>query len=261
MHFNKIERVEYENNILFEVIFQARFPEIMKISNEEPSVFQDMIRKEGFPESPNQVSNVPVNLTEEIKRLITKEKEFEFLSENKDWKVSLSSKFIAVSCMGTYLNFIDFKEKIAKVLKIFCEVYSPSYFTRVGVRYQNIANSTLFSTTTNVREFIPVYVAPELKESIASDIKSFEKSMLLEDNNIKANVRHSLTQATGKLHNKQFNDEDSYIIDIDCYTDEKVRGEADVIKLCEDFKAIEWNIFQWSITNKLREQMEPKARG
>jgi hypothetical protein len=34
MHFEKFDRVEYKHNILFEVLFQARFPEIMKISQE-----------------------------------------------------------------------------------------------------------------------------------------------------------------------------------------------------------------------------------
>ena len=43
MHFKKFERVEYEKNILFEVVFQARFPEIMKISHEQPVDFQDII--------------------------------------------------------------------------------------------------------------------------------------------------------------------------------------------------------------------------
>ena len=36
MHFEEFERVEYKQNILFEVVFQARFPDIMKISQEDP---------------------------------------------------------------------------------------------------------------------------------------------------------------------------------------------------------------------------------
>ena len=51
MRFEEAKRVEYKHNILFNVVFQARFPEIMKIPHEEPAAFQDILRKAGYPET------------------------------------------------------------------------------------------------------------------------------------------------------------------------------------------------------------------
>ncbi len=38
MHFENYEPVQYKHNILFNVVFQARFPEIMRIEHEPPNV-------------------------------------------------------------------------------------------------------------------------------------------------------------------------------------------------------------------------------
>ena len=63
MRFKEIDRVVYKHNILFEVIFQARFPEILKIAQGIPVEFQDIVRKEGYLEPVSDVtvfsSNMP----------------------------------------------------------------------------------------------------------------------------------------------------------------------------------------------------------
>lgn len=60
MNFQERERVEYEHNILFEVVFQASFPEIMKISQEAPGAFQDIVRKKGYPEFSSEIPLLPL---------------------------------------------------------------------------------------------------------------------------------------------------------------------------------------------------------
>ena len=47
----------------------------------------------------------------------------------------------------------------------------------------------------------------------------------------------------------------SYLIDIDCYAENKTRGISDVLTRCDTFKQHIWNIFQWSITDEFRTAM------
>lgn len=70
MKFKHCDRVEYNKNVLFEVVFQARYPEIMRISAEEPADFQDIVRQEGYPESELSVgvTNLPPEMPTELKR-------------------------------------------------------------------------------------------------------------------------------------------------------------------------------------------------
>jgi uncharacterized protein (TIGR04255 family) len=258
MHFKQSDRVEYKNNLLFEVVFQARFPEILKISREDPAVFQEIIRKDGYPELGSNISDLPHDIPDDLKRLISGSKEFFFLSEEKDWQVSLTKNFIALTCIGNYSNYTDFKDRLKKVLTIFNDVYEPSYFSRIGLRYRNIVNDTMLSLKDNsVRNYIPEYIFPELKDDINVDVKALQKTVQLDDEDIKVNVVHALVMASGKFGREQINSKESYIIDIDCFCESKIKGVENVLAKCDEFKRNEWNIFQWSITEDLREAMGP----
>lgn len=259
MNFKEFPREEYKENILFEVIFQARFPEIMKISREEPVDFQEKIRKH-YPESGLNIPSLPKDMPEEIKKLITSDKEFFFFSEEKDWQISLAKNFIALSCKGKYLNYADFRARLEEILKIFNTVYEPSYFTRIGLRYRNIVNDELLISLNgrNIRKLIPDKIFPELKEENSENTKSLEKTIHLDDGNIKINATYALATVSGEFGQKQINNKESYIIDIDCFIEEKTKGVKNVLTKCDEFKENEWNIFQWSITDDLRRAMGKK---
>lgn len=261
MHFDKFERVEYEKNILFEVVFQARFPEIMKISSEEPVDFQDIIRKEGYPESGSNISNLPQDIPAEIKKMISGDKEFFFFSEDKDWQVSLAKNFIALTCKGKYLNYPDFKERLKKVLETFSKVYEPAYFSRIGLRYRNIVNDSLIPLNgKTTRDCIPDYIFPELRLPIAIDAKALEKVSQFDDNEIKVNVSHALVKVSGKFGQEQISNKESYLVDIDCFCEKKIQEIDNALTKCDEFKNNEWDIFQWSITDELRNAMVEKKR-
>jgi len=256
MKFKHVERVEYENNILFEVVFQARFPEIMRISGEEPVAFQDIIRKKGYPESGTNIPNLPQDIPDDIKRLISSDKSYLFSSEDNNWQISLTKNFIALTCRGEYLNFTDFHDRLKVVLETFTDVYEPSYFSRTGLRYRNNANRvSLPLYVGNIRDLIPEYIFPELKEHIATETVSIEKKALFDDGNIKVNVNHTLAVLSGQFGKNQITDQESYIIDIDCFSETNTHGVKNVLTKCKAFKDLEWNIFQWSVNNQLRESM------
>ena len=257
MHFPEIERVEYKHNILFEVVFQARFPDIMKISQEDPVEFQDIVRKEGYPEFELEVPLVLQGIPKELESAISTDKVFRFSSKERGWQISLGKNFVALACTTNYINYEGFKERIQKVLELLHKIYEPSYFTRIGLRYRDIANKTFLPhITTDIKDFIPEYIFPELSIRETTDIKSLQKVSRFDDGDVNANVIHFLSEVSGKFGKHQLDNEKSYIIDIDCFVDEtKIEGINHVLTRCNSFKRIIWNIFQWSITDKLRESM------
>ena len=260
MRFEKFERVEYKHNILFEVLFQARFPEIMKISQETPAEFQDIVRKEGYPELVSDVPVLPSDMPRELEGVVSTAKVFHFLSEEKDWKISLSKDFVALTCSGNYRNYVDFREKLANVLQTFSKIYEPSYFTRIGLRHKNVANRvSLPHAKQAVEAFIPEHIFPELATPIVIDIETLRKISQFNDGNIKANVVHVLSKISGRFRKKQFANERSYVIDVDCFSENRIGGINDVLAGCDIFKRLSWNIFQWSITDNLRDAMESKS--
>lgn len=262
MKFPEHPRTEYQKNILFEVIFQARFPQIMKISNEQPVNFQDQIRKKGFPETRTKKEKdlLPPDLPEQMRRAVVLglgDDEYMFFSEDGKWQITLTKDFIALQCTD-YKNYAEFEERLKTALKVFWNEYEPNYFNRIGLRYRNLANKKILGTDKDTWEFVPEHVAPELQGSIKDEIEGIEKKLLLKDENSAVNVLYVYGELSGKFGSHNLNDEKSYIIDIDCYTTEKIREVDDAISTSRTFNQGNIrNIFQWSITDALRESMAP----
>ena len=256
MHFENHEPIQYKQNILFRVIFQARFPEIMKIQHEAPIAFQDAIRKEGYIEIEH---SIPANLPGIIpNQVLDTGKQFHFLTEHKDWEVTLGQGFIALNCHGNYMNYNEFKEKLETVLRIFDNIYQPSYFTRIGLMYRNMANRAILHNLqeVSVKSFIPEYIFPLLVTPMANDVSKLQTISQFDDKEIKANVTHTFSPVSGNFGQRRITNEESYLIDIDCFYDRNIGEIDEVLAKCDLFKRHERNIFEWSITNTLRDAME-----
>ena len=255
MHFENYEPVEYKHNILFNVVFQARFPEIMRIQHEPPIAFQDIIRKEGYPEIDYILPSAPPSIMPN--QAVDISRQYHFLSEQKDWEVILGSGFISLNCHRNYKNYRDFKEQLKKVLTTFYRIYTPPYFTRIGLMYRNMANRAFLShlQQVNVESFIPEHIFPVLATRMEADVLNLQTVSQFDDKEIKATVTHTLLQVSGMFGQRQVTNEKSYIIDIDCFYERNVGGINEIFTKCDLFKELERNIFEWSITDTLREAM------
>lgn len=257
MKLKSWERTGYKKNTLFEVIFQARFPKILKIIDERPASFQEKIRKNGFPETKLKKVSAPPDFPEQLRKELIGEDEYMFFSEEGEWQVTLTKDFIALKCTD-YKNYTAFETHLKTMLGIFWEEYEPTYFNRIGLRYRNLANEKILGTQKDIREFVPPHIAPELQDSIRDEVKVFEKILQLKDETSIVNVRYVYGELSGKFGKYNLNDEKSYIIDIDSFTTEKIRKVNDAIATSRTFNQGNIrNIFQWSITDALRNAMEP----
>ena len=255
MHFKYYEPVEYEHNILFHVVFQARFPEIMRIQHEPPIAFQDAIRKEGYTEiNQSMLPTLPGIIPDQA---LDRGRTFHFLREEKDWEVTLGQGFVSLNCHRNYTNYSEFSEKLTKALQIFHGIYRPPYYTRIGLMYRNMANKVFLphQQQMNILSFIPEHIFPVLTTDMEKDILNLQMVSQFGDKEIKATATHTLSQISGVFGHRRVTNEQSYVIEIDCFYERNVGVINEILAKCNTFKEIERNIFEWSITNALREAM------
>jgi uncharacterized protein (TIGR04255 family) len=144
MLFPDHQRVIYGKPVLEEVICQLRFPDILRISAEEPARFQEGIRAH-YPlyEIQSQgpaMEGVPSEVAALFRRAIEKalpRNAYDFLSDDRAWKVALASNFLALSTTS-YIRWEKFREALELPFTQFCQVYEPSYLTRIGLRYRDV---------------------------------------------------------------------------------------------------------------------------
>ncbi len=260
MKLDSRKRTEYKKNILFDVIFQARFPQIIRIADEKPAKFQEQIRKRGFPETKiKKAEDFPHGIPENIRNFFVDDSEYMFFSEDGVWKITLTKDLIALNCTK-YKNYAEFEERLKTMLEIFWKEYEPNYFSRIGLRYRSLANKNILDLEIDkdIREFVPKHIAPDLRGPIKDEVQGIEKALQLNDEISTVIVRHIYGKLSGKFGNYNLNNEYSYVIDIDCFTMEKMREVKDAIATSRTFNQGNIrSVFQWSITDSLRNAMEP----
>lgn len=261
MRFGNYPRVTFGKNTIDEVICQVRFPPILKIT-EEIASFQDRIRKK-YPEM--AITAVSPEMPEQLFQLFAasgrmplKASHYTFSDETKIWKVSIDSQFLSLTC-NLYDSFEPFAERFFELVGIFNELFDPSYYQRLGLRYRNIVvQDYLRAEQYQWKDLIAKNIAPELSEDVFSDrIKLFEKKTFLEEKESKANAIYALVKGDASFRGKQYDNTAIYIIDIDCFTEEKQHDSESIQRYLSEFNLCVRDLFRHGISEKLYELMEP----
>ena len=218
--FDNGPRCILEKNPLVEVICQLRFPDILKIETAEPADFQDAIRAE-YPRYQKQVENLPPKV--ENGRPVPQGtiNNYQFISADGQWKVSLTRNFIALST-HRYDRWETFANRLDAILASFIKVYAPAFFTRVGLRYINaIDRAALEMEDVSWRELIrPGYLGLMGEEDAAEQAfaKCEQNVTVNMPGGSKANIKSGpgtlrrVENRTGKSEQKQV-----FLLDIDLY--------------------------------------------
>ena len=134
------ERCIYRKNQLAEVVCQLRFPTILSVGAREPVDFQDSIRQI-FPRYTQRQDQLPPKMVQTPGQQPRLEPQkpvvnHQFMTADGSYRINLSQNFIALTC-GKYTCWEDFARMMDRPLASFIELYQPSYFERVGLRYLN----------------------------------------------------------------------------------------------------------------------------
>lgn len=258
MNLPEFERVIYKRNPLIEVVCQLRFPPILKISHQEPVEFQDAIRFK-YPLFETTRVQLPSEISQIVQQLglpLQSDVAYNFKAEDQRWNLSLTKDFIALTT-SSYERYEQFKQRLEEVLEIFESIYKPSFYTRVGLRYQDlVVRSKLGIEDRTWAELIAKHVASELHEpNFSSSIQTIMKSLVLRAEVGQINLNHGLVNVK---ESQSENSEVAYLFDADFYTEQKIEGNGDVWNLLSQFNQSAGKLFRWSITDTLHNAMQPQ---
>ena len=258
MPFPPHKRVEYQRNPLTEVIFQARFNRLLeiesslpleyqsKIGNDYPILEQRNIFKISFQSGAPQPGATPLG---------DQSREYDFLSQDRNWKISLSSGFIALSTRK-YIHWESFRDRLNWMLNRFFEVYHPPFFTRLGLRYQNlIVRSSLDLERMSWQQLLKPQILGELfSDAIPeSDVESRQANLL-----IRLSENERLQVSHGFLMNA-VSAEVAYMIDSDfSWVGDRKADVDDAIRATNGLKDHAGRFFRWCISDQLHSAMDPK---
>jgi len=250
-------RVIYNKPALEEVICQLKFPPILSIGANEPAEFQDKIRRQ-YPHYLEKSQDIPKEIPPQLAAVISHKlqaggKEYSFITEERDWSVSLTKDFISLSSQS-YIRWEEFKKHFEEPLANFNSIYEPSFYSRIGLRYRDvIIRSKLGLADVPWSELLQKHIAGVLsEENVQDEVIHAEKTILLNlgDQVGKVRINHFLALVSET-------NEECYVIDADFYTDNQTEPNNAIEKLNE-LNSYAGRLFRWCIRDKLYVSMEPE---
>lgn len=249
----------YQKNCLIEVLCQLRFPEILSIGANLPVEFQEAIRGE-FPhfstrkEAPApKLTGTPGNMTLEKQPPVTN---YQFASADGLWRVNLTDSFISLSCRK-YTCWEDFAQHLDKPLASFIKLYSPAFFSRVGLRYVNaISRRKLELEDCLLRDLIqPCYLGVLQEEDVSE--KTVSRATTDAELAIRGGCRAKIHAGPGLVNTPNAKDpEVKFIFDMDLF----MKGNVPVNLSAGSLQTLHgqaYSIFRGAITDTLHHAMEP----
>ncbi len=251
------ERIEYATNPIIEVICQLNFPTILKIDSELPVNYQERIRDQ-YPNFQESRTKIDFSVTNN-KQSDTEEQElptvpsktlvsFSFGSEDGTRKVVLTREFLAFTTIN-YVTWTDFESWFEGPLRIFVDIYKPSFFSRIGLRYKDlIVRSKLNLSDVSWNDLLRPEIAgeiglDELKDEVVG--KSSQAVFRLADESTVV-LNHGLV--------KNLDNEYCYLIDSDTSTTERTEANDAFNKLTQ-FNKSSGNLFRRCISEVLRDAL------
>ena len=263
--FGDHQSQEYRKSLSFEIIFQARFHDILDIVSGIPTRFQSAMRDQEYPNF-----NVDMRGSNAMQDIIKRDLGevtgiyntfiFSSVDPNRPYRVTMSKNAISLDHRGSYTKGVDFKNRLMRVLDSFVDIYKCPEFTRNGLRHCNIVNRHTIKNSqlnlSNIHSFPSQSVFPELYEGKIDESIYMDRLYVLQDNNIKVNALYSVGAVSGRYGLTQIKNEPAYIIDIDCFCEANIIERKDVDNYYEVFENIYKNAFEWSITDDLRKYIQ-----
>lgn len=247
-------RVIYGKSPLTQVICQLRYPSVLKIEGGTPVEFQESIRGV-FPFFERANSGVAHQLPPELAQVFSHQitNNYIFKTEKKDAEINLAADAISLTSQS-YKQWEEFKNLLRPPLQSLRDIYKPSFFNRIGLRYVNrISRESLDLVDLPWSKLLQPQILGELS------VHAFEANV--EEAKRALRVRGSGANGSFLLQHGLAKSSDAktlvYIIDFDFYDDGKTACEnADT--LLDELHARAGRAFRWCITERLHEAMEPR---
>jgi uncharacterized protein (TIGR04255 family) len=250
------DRVIFDNNPLIEVICQLRFPKLLRLESEAPATFQERIR-DRFPELEREIVGLPSQVPEQILKAIgaaLPQGGYIFHTRDKTSKVTIGSGSISLST-SKYVTWAEFNADLEMAMSALVDIYAPSFYERVGLRYRNVIDRSKLSLEEKPwSDLLTTSVAGELTdEALCRGVDGINKTLhcrLSEDGDL-MNFQHGFVQVNDQP-------EVCYLLDFDYHLDGQVESGT-VHEIVSRLHGYSGDAFQWCITDDLRLALHPRS--
>jgi uncharacterized protein (TIGR04255 family) len=248
-------RVVYSRAPLVQVICQLRFPSLLSIESKPPVDFQEQIRSH-FPLLEKVASPVPVNLPPEVVQMIGAQGSpisYQFLTEDRASTVTLTPESVALST-SEYTRWEHFRDQLRVPLASLNGIYRPSFFSRIGLRYQNaIDRARLGLQDTPWSKLLRQEMLGELAlprfEANLEHVANRAFRVKIPDRSGSLLMRHGFGTLQGSP-------EICYMIDADFFSEQRTEV-ANATRILDHFNRMAGHAFRWYITEPLRDALGP----
>jgi uncharacterized protein (TIGR04255 family) len=192
-----------------------------------------------------------MSIPPELMQLITggNQPPHQFRSADLVWTLTLNRDFVALSTTA-YTRWSDFQERFGKPFTALREIYSPAFFTRIGLRYRDrIKRKELGLESVHWRELLKSAVVGELGDpDIGPNVEHMLREIVIKLSSDAGLVRivHGLEQAG-----------QHYVIDSDFYTEGQIDTGA-ASDVLDSFNRRAGKLFRWCIQDRLHNAMDPR---
>jgi len=262
MLFPELPRVVYAKNPLAEVICQLRFPTILRIGAGQPADFQDKIRSEyplySLQEPSFELPPLPKDLPDVVQQMLPKplgSATHKFSTTDSQRFISLSQDFLALT-ENMYVKWESFRNGMVMAETTLKEIYKPTFYSRVGLRYRDIiSRRNLGLTEAKWKDLLQPHIlaelgAPEVSDAIATiQTRSVIKIPDVPEGQVR--LIHGLVRL-------RESDEQCYMIDADFSVEQK-EGIGEPFEILDKFNRLAGRLFRWAITDRLHNAMGPRT--
>jgi uncharacterized protein (TIGR04255 family) len=275
MPFPPSPRVIFEVNPLAEVVCELRFPPSLRIAAQPPADFQERIRA-SYPILQPQ----PTRLIDQIGGFgpgaaglqITEEggavtigqgfnlgmggqPTYVFTNEAGTRTVTLSQGSLAVA-ERQYERWEVFRAEIETLMGYLNELYHPGFFTRVGLRYQDLLDRTKLGLSEVPwpdllhPEFAGLFGAGSPVSNDVVRIGSVAVLALPDPEGARVRLQHGSVDDQEDAHNQYAIDSDFFLVE----RSDSVR----VLSCLDEFHVHAGNLFRWAISGRLHQALRPQ---
>jgi len=251
--------VIFNKNPLKQVICQLRFPPILAITSQEPVAFQELVRgtHPGYERALTIIPKAFADLLASLpvpQNVLPEGIVYKFFTLDRKTEIDLTRDSVSVATTS-YKRWEEFEAVIRLAKEALETTYEPTSYSRIGLRYIDvIERETCGLSQVPWKDLIKSSVVGLLAEShtnITDHIAAMNSQTLftlgLPDENLM--VRNGFMSATAEGTQQ-------YGIDADFYK-EGNSASGEVLAILRRFNREARNFFNWVITDRLRDALEP----
>jgi uncharacterized protein (TIGR04255 family) len=227
--------------VLLLVVCEFKFPRILRLDKEPPAGFQEAIARK-FP------------LYEQAINFQVPEGAHQFMTEDRNTTVSLSSENMALIVKKTYTKWEDFRALLEMAIGALVREYTVPFFSRIGLRYQDVIHRQslgLGSDLSWLRLIKPELLGPFPFAQFEANVTgaTHRLNLSLPDGTGALTLRHGLVNVAGQ-------EGVGYMLDFDFSRQPKTETN-DALNGLDHFHDLAGRAFRWCLTDELRAALGP----